>query len=236
MSFFYVSQWDVLNQSLVEVQGQINVLFEFFLLCISEMEQILWNFIDCFSSLKLKFVLVIYGANSGERDCMYSIIKGIKDCIGLEVVLYFICIDVMFDELCIIVCDYWNNGICYIVVLCGDLLLGSGKLEMYVFDLVMLLKEVVDFDIFVVVYLEVYLEVKSVQVDLFNLKCKVDVGVNCVIIQFFFDVESYLCFCDCCVLVGIDVEIILGILLVFNFKQVKKFVDMINVCILVWMV
>lgn len=106
---------------------------------------------------------------------------------------------------------------------------------MYVVDLVMLLKEVGDFDIFVVVYLEVYLEVKSVQVDLLNLKCKVEVGVNCVIIQFFFDVESYLCFCDCCVLVGIDVEIIFGILLVFNFKQVKKFVDMINVCILVWM-
>lgn len=122
----------------------------------------MWNFIDRFSSLKSKFVSVIYGANFGERDRTYSIIKGIKDRIGLEAVSYFICIDATFDELRIIVRDYWNNGIRYIVALRGDLSSGSGKLEMYVFDLVTLLKEVVDFDIFVAAYSEVYSEVKSV--------------------------------------------------------------------------
>lgn len=68
----------------------------------------------------------------------------------------------MFDELCQIVKDYWDNGICNIVVLCGDEFKGYVKKFFYVFDLVVLLKEVVDFDIFVVVYFEVYFEVKLV--------------------------------------------------------------------------
>lgn len=39
MSFFHASQRDALNQSLAEVQGQINVSFEFFPPRTSEMEQ-----------------------------------------------------------------------------------------------------------------------------------------------------------------------------------------------------
>ena len=84
MSFFHASQRDALNQSLAEVQGQINVSFEFFPPRTSEMEQTLWNSIDRLSSLKPKFVSVTYGANSGERDRTHSIIKGIKDRTGLE--------------------------------------------------------------------------------------------------------------------------------------------------------
>ena len=79
MSFFHASQRDALNQSLAEVQGQINVSFEFFPPRTSEMEQTLWNSIDRLSSLKPKFVSVTYGTNSGERDRTHSIIKGIKD-------------------------------------------------------------------------------------------------------------------------------------------------------------
>lgn len=74
MSFFHASQRDALNQSLAEVQGQINVSFEFFPPRTSEMEQTLWNSIDRLSSLKPKFVSVTYGANSGERDRTHSII------------------------------------------------------------------------------------------------------------------------------------------------------------------
>lgn len=79
MSFFHANQREALNQSLAEVQGQINVSFEFFPPRTSEMEQTLWKSIDRLSSLKPKFVSVTYGANSGERDRTHSIIKGIKE-------------------------------------------------------------------------------------------------------------------------------------------------------------
>lgn len=235
MSFFHASQRDALNHSLAEVQGQINVSFEFFPPRTSEMEQTLWNSIDRLSSLKPKFVSVTYGANSGERDRTHSIIKGIKDRTGLEAAPHLTCIDATPDELRTIARDYWNNGIRHIVALRGDLPPGSGKPEMYASDLVTLLKEVADFDISVAAYPEVHPEAKSAQADLLNLKRKVDAGANRAITQFFFDVESYLRFRDRCVSAGIDVEIIPGILPVSNFKQAKKFADMTNVRIPAWM-
>lgn len=235
MSFFHASQRDALNQSLAEVQGQINVSFEFFPPRTSEMEQTLWNSIDRLSSLKPKFVSVTYGANSGERDRTHSIIKGIKDRTGLEAAPHLTCIDATPDELRTIARDYWNNGIRHIVALRGDLPPGSGKPEMYASDLVTLLKEVADFDISVAAYPAVHPEAKSAQADLLNLKRKVDAGANRAITQFFFDVESYLRFRDRCVSAGIDVEIIPGILPVSNFKQAKKFADMTNVRIPAWM-
>ncbi|HHU3665325.1 TPA: methylenetetrahydrofolate reductase [Escherichia coli] len=235
MSFFHASQRDALNQSLAEVQGQINVSFEFFPPRTSEMEQTLWNSIDRLSSLKPKFVSVTYGANSGERDRTHSIIKGIKDRTGLEAAPHLTCIDATPAELRIIARDYWNNGIRHIVALRGDLPPGSGKPEMYASDLVTLLKEVADFDISVAAYPEVHPEAKSAQADLLNLRRKVDAGANRAINQFFFDVESYLRFRDRCVSAGIDVEIIPGILPVSNFKQAKKFADMTNVRIPAWM-
>ena len=235
MSFFHASQRDALNQSLAEVQGQINVSFEFFPPRTSEMEQTLWNSIDRLSSLKPKFVSVTYGANSGERDRTHSIIKGIKDRTGLEAAPHLTCIDATPAELRIIARDYWNNGIRHIVALRGDLPPGSGKPEMYASDLVTLLKEVADFDISVSAYPEVHREAKSAQADLLNLRRKVDAGANRAITQFFFDVESYLRFRDRCVSAGIDVEIIPGILPVSNFKQAKKFADMTNVRIPAWM-
>ncbi|ENO0062585.1 methylenetetrahydrofolate reductase [Escherichia coli] len=235
MSFFHASQRDALNQSLAEVQGQINVSFEFFPPRTSEMEQTLWNSIDRLSSLKPKFVSVTYGANSGERDRTHSIIKGIKDRTGLEAAPHLTCIDATPDELRTIARDYWNNGIRHIVALRGDLPPGSGKPEMYASDLVTLLKEVADFDISVAAYPEVHPEAKSAQADLLNLKRKVDAGANRAITQFFFDVESYLRFRDRCVSAGIDVEIIPGILPASNFKQAKKFADMTNVRIPAWM-
>ncbi|HEJ7892730.1 TPA: methylenetetrahydrofolate reductase [Serratia liquefaciens] len=235
MSFFHANQREALNQSLAELNGQINVSFEFFPPRTSEMEDTLWQSIDRLSSLKPKFVSVTYGANSGERDRTHSIIKGIKDRTGLDAAPHLTCIDASPAQLREIATDYWNSGIRHIVALRGDLPSGSGKPDMYATDLVALLKEVGDFDISVAAYPEVHPEAKSPQADLINLKRKIDAGANRAITQFFFDVESYLRFRDRCVATGIDVEIVPGILPVSNFKQLQRFATMTNVRVPSWM-
>ncbi|HBV39052.1 MAG TPA: 5,10-methylenetetrahydrofolate reductase [Erwinia sp.] len=235
MSFFHASQREALNQSLAELHGQINVSFEFFPPRTSEMEQTLWHSIDRLSSLKPKFVSVTYGANSGERNRTHTIIKGIKDRTGLEAAPHLTCIDASRSELRAIAQDYRDNGIRHIVALRGDLPPGGGKPEMYGADLVALLKEVGDFDISVAAYPEVHPEAKSAQSDLINLKRKIDAGANRAITQFFFDVESYLRFRDRCVIAGIDVEIVPGILPVSNFKQLQRFATLTNVRVPGWM-
>lgn len=235
MSFFHANQRDALNQNLAELQGQINVSFEFFPPRTSEMEDTLWSSIDRLSSLKPKFVSVTYGANSGERDRTHSIIKGIKERTGLEAAPHLTCIDASPDELRHIAQDYWQNGIRHIVALRGDLPPDSGKPDMYATDLVALLKGVGDFDISVAAYPEVHPEAKSAQADLINLKRKIEAGANRAITQFFFDVESYLRFRDRCASAGIDVEIVPGILPVSNFKQLQRFAKMTNVRVPNWM-
>ncbi len=235
MSFFHANQREALNQSLAELQGQINVSFEFFPPRTSEMEDTLWSSIDRLSTLKPKFVSVTYGANSGERDRTHSIIKGIKERTGLEAAPHLTCIDASPTQLRAIATDYWNSGIRHIVALRGDLPPNSGKPEMYASDLVTLLKDVGDFDISVAAYPEVHPEAKSAQADLINLKRKIDAGANRAITQFFFDVESYLRFRDRCVATGIDVEIVPGILPVSNFKQLQRFATMTNVRVPNWM-
>ncbi|HHH0528822.1 TPA: methylenetetrahydrofolate reductase [Yersinia enterocolitica] len=235
MSFFHANQREALNQSLAELQGQINVSFEFFPPRTSEMEDTLWSSIDRLSTLKPKFVSVTYGANSGERDRTHSIIKGIKERTGLEAAPHLTCVDASLTQLREIATDYWNSGIRHIVALRGDLPPDSGKPEMYASDLVGLLKDVGDFDISVAAYPEVHPEAKSAQADLINLKRKIDAGANRAITQFFFDVESYLRFRDRCVATGIDVEIVPGILPVSNFKQLQRFATMTNVRVPNWM-
>ncbi|MGV3345671.1 methylenetetrahydrofolate reductase [Enterobacteriaceae bacterium LUAb1] len=235
MSFFHANQREVLNQSLAELNGKINVSFEFFPPGNSEMEKTLWHSIDRLSSLQPKFVSVTYGANSGERDRTHTIIKGIKDRTGLEAAPHLTCIDASKAELRRIAKDYWDNGIRHIVALRGDLPSGGGRPEMYAVDLVSLLKETGDFDISVAAYPEVHPEAKSMQADLINLKRKIDAGANRAITQFFFDVESYLRFRDRCVAIGVDVEIVPGILPVSNFRQLQRFAAMTNVRVPGWM-
>lgn len=235
MSFFHANQREALNQSLAELQGKINVSFEFFPPRTSDMEETLWHSIDRLSSLKPTFVSVTYGANSGERDRTHTIIKGIKDRTGLDAAPHLTCVDTTRAELRTIARDYWESGIRHIVALRGDLPPGSGKPQMYAADLVALLKEVADFDISVAAYPEVHPEAKSAQADLINLKRKIDTGACRAITQFFFDVESYLRFRDRCVATGIDVEIVPGILPVSNYKQLKKFATMTNVRVPKWM-
>jgi len=235
MSFFHANQREALNQNLAELDGQINVSFEFFPPRTEEMEQTLWKSIDRLKNLKPKFVSVTYGANSGERDRTHSIIKDIKDKTGLIAAPHLTCIDATREELKEIARDYWNNGIRHIVALRGDLPDNSRKPDLYATDLVELLKAEADFDISVAAYPEVHPEAKSAQADLISLKKKIDAGANRAITQFFFDVESYLRFRDRCVSTGIDVEIVPGILPVSNFRQLDRFAKLTNGRIPSWM-
>jgi len=235
MSFDSARQVEALNQNLAELNGDINVSFEFFPPATESMELTLWNSIERLSKLKPKFVSVTYGANSGTRDRTHSIIKDIKERTGLIAAPHLTCVDASRDELRTIAKDYWDNGIRNIVALRGDLPAGAGKPEMYADDLVALLKDVADFDISVAAYPEVHPEAKSAQADLLHLKRKIDAGANRAITQFFFDVESYLRFRDRCAAIGIEAEIVPGILPVSNYKNLLKFAGFTNVKIPQWL-
>ncbi|WGE76304.1 methylenetetrahydrofolate reductase [Actinobacillus equuli] len=225
----YAKEIDHLNQSVADLNGQINVSFEFFPPKNEKIETMLWDSIHRLKALKPKFVSVTYGANSGERTRTHSIVKNIQQETGILAAPHLTGIDASPDELRAIAQDYWDNGIRNIVALRGDEPVGYTKKPFYAADLVRLLKEVADFDISVAAYPEVHPEAKSTQADLIYLKQKIEAGANRAITQFFFDIDSYLRFRDRCATVGIDVEIVPGILPVSNFKQLEKMAKVTNV-------
>ncbi|WGE68135.1 methylenetetrahydrofolate reductase [Actinobacillus equuli subsp. haemolyticus] len=231
----YAKEIDHLNQSVADLNGQINVSFEFFPPKNEKIETMLWDSIHRLKALKPKFVSVTYGANSGERTRTHSIVKNIQQETGILAAPHLTGIDASSDELRAIAQDYWDNGIRNIVALRGDEPVGYTKKPFYAADLVRLLKEVADFDISVAAYPEVHPEAKSTQADLIYLKQKIEAGANRAITQFFFDIDSYLRFRDRCATVGIDVEIVPGILPVSNFKQLEKMAKVTNVRIPSWM-
>ena len=67
------------------------------------------------------------------------------------------------------------------------------------------------------------------------MKRKIDAGANRAITQFFFDVESYHRFRDRCAAIGIEAEIIPGILPVSNYKTLQKFAGFTNVKVPSWL-
>ena len=228
-------QLDLLNRTMRDLDRDLNVSFEFFPPNSESMETTLWNSIERLAPLKPKFVSVTYGAGSGTRDRTHGVIKRIQKDTGLIAAPHLTCIDASRDELVDIAKDYWQSGIRHIVALRGDLPQSGKKPDMYANDLVELLKGVADFDISVAAYPEAHPESPNAQSDLVNLKKKIDAGANRAITQFFFDIDSYLRFRDRCVGVGIEVDIIPGILPVSNFATLKRFAGMTNVHVPEWM-
>ncbi|QCI20207.1 methylenetetrahydrofolate reductase [Buchnera aphidicola (Brachycaudus cardui)] len=213
----------------------INCSFEFFPPKSINLEKNLWFSVEQLSKLKPKFFSVTYGANSGERLKTYEIVKKINKKTQVITAAHLTCVDSTPDELKRIAQDYWNNGIQSIVALRGDTLKKNYRHKMYALDLVILLKKIADFDISVAAYPELHPESKDAKFDIMSLKKKIDAGANRAITQFFFNVESYLRFRDNCIKNNINVEIIPGILPVYNFQQLQRFAEMTNVHIPKWM-
>ena len=136
----YAKEIDILNQNITDLDGKINVSFEFFPPKNEKMENLLWDSIYRLKDLKPKFVSVTYGANSGERNRTHSVVKRIQTETGIIAAPHLTGIDATPEELKVIAQDYWDNGIRHIVALRGDEPPGYSKKPFYASDLVKLLK------------------------------------------------------------------------------------------------
>lgn len=124
--------------------------------------------------------------------------------------------------------DYWQKGIRRLVALRGDMADGQRFRPHpdgynYAAEMVEDLAKRHDFDITVAAYAEGHPEAPSLEVDMDNLRRKLDAGASRAITQFFFDPELFLRFRDRAAKVGIEKPIIPGLVPVLNFGRIRKF-------------
>ena len=206
----------------------MNVSFEFFPPGDAEMEATLWRSVERLAPLAPRFVSVTYGADGSTRTRTHRLVTRIQQETSLIGAPHLTCVGASRGEILDIAREYRDQGVRHIVALRGDPPKGAAGYQphpdgfAYAADLVAGLRSVADFDISVAAYPEVHPEASSAQLDLDNLKRKLDAGASRAITQFFYDIEAFLRFRDRCAAGGIRAPIVPGILPITRFPQVVR--------------
>ncbi|QNQ11694.1 methylenetetrahydrofolate reductase [Sphingomonas alpina] len=224
-----------------DVAGDAEVSFEFFPPKTDKMEEALWEAVKTLEPLGPRFVSVTYGAGGSTRERTHATVARIQRETSLAAAAHLTCVEATKEEIDEVAEAYWAAGIRHIVALRGDPPVAGSKFVSHpggydnAADLVAGLKKLHPFEISVAAYPECHPDSGSVDVDLDNLKRKLDAGANRGITQFFFSPEAYFRFRDRVAAAGITAEIVPGILPVSNVAQTRKFAAMCNAEIPDWM-
>jgi methylenetetrahydrofolate reductase (NADPH) len=184
-------------------------------------------------SMAPDFASVTYGAGGSTRQRTAQVSNLLKAELGYTVMPHLTCVGHTRDELNEIADRIYADGFRNIMTLRGDPPKGATEFPVaegglrYGNELVTLLKERhADFCLGVGGYPEKHPEAPSPEVDLENLKRKVDAGADFVTTQLFFDNDAYYRFVERCLKAGITVPIVPGIMPVLSLKQIQRFTSM----------
>ncbi len=217
------------------------VSFEFFPPNTEAMERTLWQSIERLSALSPRLVSVTYGADGSTRERTHAAVARILKETDLTPAPHLTCVGASRGEIDDIAREYWDMGVRHLVALRGDAPKGSACYEphpdgyAYAVDLVEGLASVAPFDITVAAYPEVHPEAPDAAFDIDNLKRKLDAGARQAITQFFFDTDLFLRFRDRCAAVGIEQQIVPGILPITRFPQLQRFAEMCGATVPEWL-
>lgn len=176
------------------------------------------------------FVSVTYGAGGTTRERTSQVSALLKNEFGFTVMPHLTCVGHSRAELGAIADRIHHDGFRNIMTLRGDPPKGAAEFHAapdglrFANELVSLLKaRHPDFCLGVGGYPEKHPEAPSLEVDLVNLKRKVDAGAGFITTQLFFHNDVYYRFVDRCRAAGIHVPIVPGIMPVQSLKQIQRF-------------
>ena len=224
-----------------DVAGDIAVSFEFFPPKTEKMEETLWESIKTLEPLAPRFVSVTYGAGGSTRARTHATVERIVRETSLTPAAHLTCVEASRGEIDEVARDYWNAGVRHIVALRGDPPEpGKGFTPhpdgyQNAVELVAGLKKIAPFEISVAAYPECHPDSPNKAADLDNLWRKFDAGADRAITQFFFSPDCFLRFRDTAAAMGIEAEIVPGILPVSNVAQTRKFAAMCGAAIPPWL-
>lgn len=220
----------------------VEMSFEFFPPRTDTAEAAFWDSVEKLAPLAPRFVSVTYGAGGSTRERTLRMVTSVTARTGVPAAAHLTCVGASRAEVDAVVDSYAAAGVTRIVALRGDPPEGPGARfephpEGYVnaAGLVAAIARRGGFDISVAAYPEMHPESATWQVELDNLKRKLDAGAARAITQMFFDNEDYLRLVDRAAGAGIAAPIVPGIQPIHNFTQVARFAARCGASVPAWL-
>ncbi len=205
--------------------------FEFFPPKTPEGEKNLWDNLEDLRTLDPGFVSVTYGAGGSTRDRTIGLVTQIKSQTGIEAMAHLTCVGHTRDELAEVLDTLAAAKIDNVLPLRGDPPQGEKTFQAveggfrYATELVEFIRSRdYPFCLGGACYPEGHVDTASREVDLENLKAKVDAGLDFLITQLFFDNAFYFDFVERARRAGINIPIVPGIMPITNYEQINRFV------------
>lgn len=207
--------------------------FEFFPPKTEEGVEQLLRTIEELAPLEPGFVSVTYGAGGSTRDRTLDLVTTITQRSGVTAMAHLTCVGHTRSELKEVLDRLAAAQVENVLTLRGDPPKGEKTFTAvaggfrYASELVRFVREQdYTFCLGGACYPEGHIENPSREVDLKNLKAKVDAGLDFVITQLFFDNAFYFDFVERARRVGVNVPIVPGIMPITNYEQLNRFIRM----------
>lgn len=197
-----------------------------------EQLQTLYDNVQRLMVFKPDYFTCTYGAGGSSQKTTLDVVQRVREITGCPVASHLTCVGSTVEELRDYLREAAARGVSYIVALRGDPPKGTTEFKSvvgglrYANELVALIRSEFAFGVAVAGYPEVHQEAINADVDLANLKRKVDAGADVIITQLFYRNDDFYRFRDACDAAGIRVPVVPGILPVTNFAQAQKIAKM----------
>ena len=208
---------------------QCTISFELFPPKTEKGTENLWRHVDQLMEFSPGYLTCTYGAGGSTRDKTLDIVTEVKRRFDVPVASHLTCVGATADDLRGYLDEATSRDIDFIVALRGDPPQGEERFQptagglTYANELVELIRtEFPQFGIAVAGYPETHQEAPSPELDLQNLKRKVDAGGEIVITQLFFDNADFFRFQTACEEQGVRCPVVPGILPVTNLAQIQR--------------
>ncbi len=224
-----------MSMSLREIYGpgRFGLSFELFPPKTAAGERALANHLQQLMDFQPSYITCTYGAGGSTPEKTLDIVQHVKRTFETPVASHLTCVGATIEGLSNYLEESSKRGVDYIVALRGDPPKGEQQFQVvqgglkYASELVALVRDQFpNFGVAVAGYPEKHIEAPSLDVDLENLKRKVDAGADIVITQLFYDNEVFFRFRDRCDQIGIRAPIVPGILPVTGLAQVRRITSM----------
>ena len=209
--------------------GKFGLSFELFPPKTPQGEATLFEHVGRLVEFAPGYITCTYGAGGSTQDTTLGIVARVRREFQVPVATHLTCVGATVDQLCDYLGRAVGEGVENVVALRGDPPRGDAKFRpvpgglSYANELVSLVRSKFSAcGIAVAGYPEMHQEAPSPQVDLANLKRKVDAGADVVITQLFYNNADFFAFRERCREIGIQVPIVPGLLPITNFAQIKR--------------